>query len=207
MLVNGLIVIANQANIRICRNAFEEIFPPPRPGCHKNDKNAALQSATTSLLYFSRPFYTQKRPVLKMDHPCFFDRLFERVGGDFQRGGGRVCPFRFDGSVAVLSCGMRGGHSTGRNQNNRADPASSFCRHKRGCSSIDKQQKSLSRHSALQFAGSRAMLAVNLRLWWFKVQVPKKARNSSFGLFFSKTIFCYCPSFALNRTIAPSKIL
>jgi hypothetical protein len=28
----------------------------------------------------------------------------------------------------------------------------------------------------LQFAGSRAMLAVNLRLWWFKVQVPKSPK-------------------------------
>lgn len=186
MLVNGLIVIANQANIRICRNASGEIFPPPRPACHKNDKNAVLQPATTPLLYFSRPFYTQKRPVLKMDHPCFFDRLFERVGGDFQTDGGRVCPFRFDGSVAVLSCGMRGGRLADRHQSNRPDPASSFCRHKRGCSSIDKQQKSLSRHSALQFAGSRAMLAVNLRLWWFKVQVPKKPEIPVSGFSFLK---------------------
>lgn len=111
-----------------------------------------------------------------MDHPCFFDRLFECVGGDFQTGGGRVCPFRFDGSVFVLSDGMPGGHSTGRYQNNRPDPASSFCRHKRGCGSIDKQHKSLSRHSALQFAGSRAMLAVNFRLWWCKVQFPKSPK-------------------------------
>jgi hypothetical protein len=81
---------------------------------------------------------------------------------------------------------MRGGRLADRHQSNRPDPASSFCRHKRGCSSIDKQQKSLSRHSALQFAGSRAMLAVNLRLWWFKVQVPKKPEIPVSGFSFLK---------------------
>ena len=174
MLVNGLIVIADKPNSRICRKAFGEIFPPRHPACHKNDKNAALQPATTPLFGFSEPSYTQTGPVLKMDHPCFLGWLFERVGGDFQIGGGRVCPFRFDGSVVVLFGGMPGGRSAGRYQSNKSDPASRFGRHKNGCDSIDKQQKSLSRHSALQFAGSRAMLAVNLRLWWCKVHVPKK---------------------------------
>jgi len=176
VLVNGPTVIADKPNSRICRNAFGEIFPPRHPASHKNDKNADLQPAMTPLFDFSRPSYTQTRPVLKMDHPCFFDRLFVCVGGDFQTDGGRVCPFRFDGSVAVLSDGMPGWRLTGRYQNNRPDPASSFGRHKRGYSSIDKQQKSLSRHSALQFAGSRAMLAVNFRLWWCKVQFPKSPK-------------------------------
>lgn len=111
-----------------------------------------------------------------MDHPCFFDRLFGRACGGFQPGGGRVCLFRFDGSVAVLCGGMPGGRSVGRHQNNKPDPASSFGRQKNECGSIDKQQKLLARHSALQFAGSRAMLAVNLRLWWFKVQFPKSPK-------------------------------
>lgn len=186
MLVNGLIVIADKPNNRIFCNAVGEIFPPRHPGCHKNDKNAALQPATTPLFDFSGPSYTQTGPVLKMDHPCFFDRLFERVGGDFQTDGGRVCPFRFDGSVAVLSGGMPGGRSAGRYQNNKPDPASSFGRHKNGCGSIDKQQKLLSRHSALQFAGSRAMLAMNLRLWWCKVQDPKKPEIPVSGFSFLK---------------------
>ncbi len=186
MLVNDLIVIADKPNSRICRKAFGGSFPPRHPACHKNDKNAALQPATTPLFDFSRPFYTKIGLVLKSDHPCFFDRLFERVGGDFQTGGGRVCPFRFDGSGAVLSGGMPGGQSAGRYQNNKPDPASSFGRHKNGCSSIDKQQKSLSRHSALQFAGSRAMLAVNLRLWWLKVHVPKKPEIPVSGFSFLK---------------------
>ena len=171
MLVNGLIVIANKPNIRICRIAFGETIPPRPPICHKNGKNAAFQAATTPLLYFSRPSYTQIGSVLKMDHPCFFDRHFDCVGGDFQTGGGRVCLFRFVGSVFVLSGGISGGRSVGRYQNNRPGPASSFCRHKSGYGSIDKPQKSLSQHSALQFAGSRAMLAVNFRLWWFKVRI------------------------------------
>lgn len=141
MLVNGLIVIADKANIRICRNASGEIFPPRHPAFHKNDKNAVLQPATTPLFYFSGPSYTQTGTVLKMDHPCFFDRLFERVGGDFQTGGARVCPFRFDGSVAVPFGGMPGGRLAGRYQNNRPDPASSFGRHKSGYGNIYKQQK------------------------------------------------------------------
>ncbi|MDA3915600.1 MAG: hypothetical protein PF690_01315 [Deltaproteobacteria bacterium] len=186
MLVNGLIVIADKPNNRICRNAFGEIFPPRHPGGHKNDKNAALLPATTPLFDFSGPSYTQSGPVLKMDHPCFFDSLFERICGDFQTDGGRVCPFGFDGSVAVLCGGMPGRRSAGRYQNNKPDPASSFGKHKNGCSSIDKQQKLLSRHSALQFAGSRAMLAVNLRLWWFKVQVPKKPEIPVSGFSFLK---------------------
>lgn len=185
MLVNGPIVIADKPNSRVCRNAFGEIFPPRHPACHKNDTNATLRPATTPLFCFSRPYYTQTGPVLKMDHPYFFDRFFERVCGDFQPGGGRVCLFRFDGSAAALCGGMPGGRSAGRHQNNKPDPASSFGRHKNGCSSIDKQQKSLSRHSALQFAGSRAILAVNLRLWWLKF-MSQKARNSCFGLFFLK---------------------
>lgn len=186
MLVNGLIVIADKANIGICRNVVGEIFPPRHPGCHKNDKNAALQTATTPLFGFSEPSYTQTGPVLKMDHPYFFARLFEHVGGDFQTDGGRVCPFRFDGSVAVLCGGMPGGRSADKHHNNRLAPASSFGRHKNGCGSIDKQQKLASRHSALQFAGSRAMLAVNLRLWWFKVQVPKKPEIPVSGFSFLK---------------------
>ena len=176
MLVNGLIVIADKPNSRFCRKAFGEILPPRHPACHKNDKNAVLQPATTPLFGFSGPFYTQSGPVLKMSHPFFFERLFEHVGGDFQTGGGRVCPFRFDGSVVVLFGGMPGGRSAGRNQNNKLDPASSFGRHKNGCDSIDKQQKSLSRHSALQFAGSRAMLAVNLRLWRLKFMSQKSPK-------------------------------
>ena len=186
MLVNDRIVIADKPNSRICRKAFGEILPPRHPGCHKNDKNAALQPATTPLFGFAGPFYTQTGPVLKLDHPCFLGRLFEPVGGDFLTDGGRVCPFRFDGSVVVLSGGMPGGRSVGRNQNNKPDPASSFGRHKNGYNSIDNQQKLLSRHSALQFAGSRAMLAVNLRLWWCKVQVPKKPEIPVSGFSFLK---------------------
>jgi hypothetical protein len=71
---------------------------------------------------------------------------------------------------------MRGGRLADRHQSNRLAPASSFGRHKNGCGSIDKQQKLLSRHSALQFAGSRAMLAVNFRLWWCKVQFPESPK-------------------------------
>lgn len=175
MLVNGPIVIADKPNSRICRNAFGEIFPPRHPACHKNDKNAALGPTMTPLFCFSGPSYTQTGAVLKMDHPCFFDRLFERVCGGFQTGGGRVCLFRFDGSIAVPSGGMPGGRPAGRHQKNKPNPASGFGRQKNG-GSIDKQQKSLARHSALQFAGSRAMLAVNFRLWWIKVQFPKSPK-------------------------------
>jgi hypothetical protein len=41
VLLDGIIIVANKPDNRICRRAFEEIFPRRYPVCHKNDKDAA----------------------------------------------------------------------------------------------------------------------------------------------------------------------
>jgi hypothetical protein len=126
-----------------------------------------------SLFYFSKPSYTQTQQVLKMHHPCFFYRLFGHVDVDFRPGDGRACPFGFDGSGVALAGGMLCVRSICRYHNNRLVRASNFCRRKRGYGSSDRLHKSAARHLALKFAGSRAMVSMNFRLWWCKVQFSK----------------------------------
>ena len=149
--------------------------------------------ATITLFYFSRPSYTQTEQVLKMHHPGFFYRLFGRVDVDFRPGDGRACPFRFGGSGVALADGMLCVRSACRYQNNRLVRASNFCRRKRRYGSSDRLHKSAARHSALKFAGSRAMVSMNFRLWWYKVQF-QKSPEFQFRAFPLKTIFCCCPS-------------
>ena len=145
-----------------------------------------------SLFYFSAPSYTQKERVLKMHHPCFFYRVFGHVDVDFRPGDGRACPFRFDGSGVGLAGGMLCVRSACRYQNNKLVRASSFCRRKRCYGSSGRLHKSAARHLALKFAGSRAMVSMNFRLWWFKVQFSKSPKVQ-FRAFLFKTIVCGCP--------------
>jgi hypothetical protein len=63
-----------------------------------------------------------------------------------------------------------------RYHNNRLALANNFCRRKRGYGSSDRLHKSAARHLALKFAGSRAMVSMNFRLWWCKVQFQKSPK-------------------------------